>query len=307
MASCVSRVVACCVLCAVQAISDLPERLTALLQLTGDCLGAAVKHGCELMLPLFSLYLPSAWQLITDCLASSHRLLSACKACNSDNKGVAGINTAASGQQQQGLAGQGTKRSSDSSSSSYHLGPHFVGVLQAVLQALPTCWQCYQALLQQRLEQRRLYMASLDADDSSADHLALGSQSSPSLGFGSQSQRMSWGGGGAATNNAAEAFLRAELQREMKWMVNLLQLGGEIVNASSSVRSSGIGGSGTHGCSQCVAQAVVDQQLQEVWKAALQGVLKVTATPLAKVRGRRPYFSTSAARACSNSQHGLVT
>jgi hypothetical protein len=253
-------------------VAEQPERLRALLQLTHYCLAAAVRHELELMLPLFGVYLPGAWQLTIDCLASSHRLLSACKACSNSRGLPVGLCDSAAA----AAAGQG---------SSKHLGPQLAGVLKVLLDALPTAWQCYQQHLQQWLQQQRMYMASLEGTDSAAG----GSQGV--LLTGSQQQQ-------SQGSVRAEQVLTAELQVKQKWVVHLLQLGGELHTLRSSSsggsggsrRSSigfggGSGGSGGGGaaCSECFVAAVGEQQLLRAWGSALEGVVRVTSTPWSKV------------------------
>jgi uncharacterized membrane protein YgcG len=275
-----------------QAIAEQPERLRALLQLTHYCLAAAVRNDLDLMLPLFGLYLPNAWQLGIDCLASSHRLVSGCKLCNVTARGalLSATPGLAGGSQQGGrapassggaAAGRGASNSSNSSSTS-HLGPQLASVLRVLLESLPTAWQCYQRHLQQDQELRRLYMASLNADE------AAGGGSQGALPTSSQQHSQ-----GSAR---AEQVLSAELQSKQKWVVHLLQLGGELHTLRSSSGSGGSrrssigfgGGSGGSGgstaaCSECFVAAVGEQQLLQAWRAALEGVVRVTSTPWSKV------------------------
>jgi hypothetical protein len=263
--------------CCLQVVAEQPERLRALLQLTHYSLAAAVRHDLEVMLPLFGLYLPGSWQLTTDCLASSHRLLSACKACSAAH----GLSLGAAAGSGSSAAAAAAEEGGNS-----HLGPPLASVLHALLDSLPTAWQCYQQHLQQWLQQQRLYMASLDADESAAG----GSQGA--LLTGSQ-QQLSQG------STRAERVLNAELQSKQKWVVHLLQLGGELhtlrsssSSGSGSSRRSSIGfGSGSGGasgsaaaaCSECFVAAVAEQQLLQAWRAALEGVVRVTSTPWSKV------------------------
>jgi uncharacterized membrane protein YgcG len=277
-----------------QVIAEQAERLRALLQLTHYCLAAAVRNDLDLMLPLFGLYLPNAWQLSIDCLASSHRLMSTCKVCNTTARGVFNPAPGSGGSQQGGRApatgGAATGRgvsNSNSSSSAVHLGPQLASVLRMLLDSLPTAWQCFQRHLQQDQEQRRLYMASLNADESAADD----SQGA----FLTSSQQQSQG------SARAEQVLSAELQSKQKWVVHLLQLGGELHTLRTSSGSgsggsrrssfgfgglSGSGGSvgGAAACSECFDAAVGEQQLLQAWRGALEGVVRVTSTPWSKVR-----------------------
>jgi hypothetical protein len=159
-------------------------------------------------------------------------------------------------------------------------------VLRVLLDSLPTAWQCYQRHLQQDQELRRLYMASLNADESA------GGGSQGALLTSSQQQQSQ----GSAR---AEQVLSAELQSKQKWVVHLLQLGGELHTLRSS-NGSGSGGSrrssigfgggsgGSAGaaaaCSECFVAAVGAQQLLQAWRGALEGVVRVTSTPWSKVR-----------------------
>lgn len=219
-----------------------------ILQLTHYSLAAATKHGLDTMLPVLVSYLPSAWQLITNIICSCQKLLQSCQAC------------------------QAGGASNSSSSSSTHIGPAVVSVLRNALEEVGTAWQCYQALVEQRSEQRRLYMLSLDSQDAEAADLLLnpgGSQRSGSQG--------SAGAATAAAGAGGDRLLQAELQREMKWMVHLLQIGKQLCVDTSSDAAVG------EQCSGCVSAAVTAERMLSVWKTAVECVFKATSASLPKV------------------------
>lgn len=240
-----------------QVITSNPARLIAILQLTNNSLTASVKHGLDAMLPVLVNYLPQAWKLMTDTIISCQKLLSSCKACQSD----------AECRPSESQAVRAT------SSSSSHTGPAVVAVLRTVLEGVVTAWRCYQALVEQRCEQRRLYMLSLDRHDTEQAALLLSPgpcQGSPPLppppGPGSRRSASAAGG---------DRWSQAELQREMKWMVHLLQIGKQLSSESSFDSPTN--------CSGCAATAVRNEKMVLVWKAAVEGLVKVTPAPLPKV------------------------
>jgi hypothetical protein len=192
------------------------------------------------MLPLFAGFLPGLWQLTLDALSAGNKLLTsatACAACSSSSQLPHQHNQ----QQQQG----------------HHTGPGIGSVLRALLDALPAAWQCYQALITQRCEQRQLY---LDAADGDEEELLLLSPTSQPLG-------------GTPRQGTAMA-VAAELHRQSGWLVHLLGLGRQLHAAAAA---------GTPGGCGCIRAAAGDRHLRLAWRACLDDVLKTTRSSLPKV------------------------
>lgn len=229
---------------AVQVFLKAPEQLASFFNLSGCALGAAISHGLDGMLPLFAGFLPGLWQLILDALSAGVKLLmsaTACAACSSSSQ--------LPDQQHQQQQQQG-----------HHTGPGIGSVLRALLDALPATWQCHQALITQRCEQRQLY---LDAADGDEDQLLLSPTSQP-LG---RTPRQ----GPAGTAIA----VAAELHRQSGWLVQLLGLGRHLHAAAAA---------GTPGGCGCIRAAAGDRHLRLAWRACLDDVVKTTRSSLPKVK-----------------------
>lgn len=228
----------CLPLCAaVQVFLKAPEQLASFFNLSGCALGAATSHGLDGMLPLFAGFLPGLWQLILDALSAGVKLLTsatACAACSSSSQ-------LPDQQQQQGQ----------------HTGPGVGSVLRALLDALPAAWQCHQALITQRCEQRQLY---LDAADGDEEQLLLSPTSQPL--------------GGTPRQGTAMA-VAAELHRQSGWQAQLLGLGQHLHAAAASRTPGGCG---------CIRAAAGDRHLRLAWRACLEDVVKTTRSSLPKVK-----------------------
>lgn len=229
-----------------------PEQLSFFLDLSGYALSAAISHGLDVMLPLFAAFLPGLWQLSVDVLSAAGKLLTsntACAACSA----AAGHGAASGTSQQQHHQQQSTS----------HIGPGVGCVLLSLLDALPSMWQCYQALIAQRCEQRQLYLDSCDDDggDSLSQPSLSQSLGTPTWAAGS--------GGGAATAVAAELF------RQSTWLVQLLTLGRQLHAAAAA--------GGRAGACPCLQQAAADRRLQLSWRACLDDTVRATRSPLPKV------------------------
>lgn len=173
-----------------QVVLKAPEQLATFLDLSGFSLGAAIRHGIDVMLPLFASYLPGLWQLSMDALTSGCKLITSSKACAACAATLPGQQAAAPRQQQQGS----------------HTGPGVGAVLHALLDVLPAMWQSYQALITQRCEQRQLYLDAADDEEESLTPLSI--DGTPRQGPGS-----------------AKSAVAAELHRQSSWLVQLLVLG----------------------------------------------------------------------------------
>jgi hypothetical protein len=175
-----------------QVVLKAPEQLSSFLDLSGFSLGAAIRHGIDVMLPLFASYLPGLWQLSVDALTSGCKLITSSKACAACAATVPGQQAGApqQQQQQQGL----------------HTGPGVGTVLHALLDVLPAMWQSYQALITQRCEQRQLYLDTADDEEESLTPISI--DCTPRQGAGS-----------------AASAVAAELHRQSAWLVQLLVLG----------------------------------------------------------------------------------
>lgn len=231
----------CLPMCAAsQVFLKAPEQLASFFNLSGCALGAATSH--DGMLPLFAGFLPGLWQLTLDALSAGVKLLTsatACAACSSSSQLPA--------QQQQQQQG-------------HHTGPGVGSVLRALLDALPAAWQCHQALITQRCEQRQLY---LDAADGDEEQLLLSPTSQPLGGTPRQ--------GPAGTAMA----VAAELHRQSGWLVQLLGLGRHLHAAAAA---------GTPGGCGCIKAAAGDSHLRLAWRACLDDVVKTTRSSLPKVK-----------------------
>lgn len=216
----------------VQAIIKAPEHLSSFLDVSGFALSAAISHGLDVMMPLFASFLPGLWQLAMDCLSAGCKLFTQgahCAACSAPGPGLPGS-------MHQPLQ------------QPVHIGPGVGAVLLALLDALPSLWQCHQALIAQRCEQRQLY---LDAHQDEEEPL-----SQPS--------------GHAAGAGAAVA---AELNRQSAWLVQLLTLGRHLHAAPAPGAT----------VSTCLQEAAADRRLRLAWRASLDDVVKATRSPLPKV------------------------
>lgn len=231
----------------VQVLLKTPERLSSFFELSGFALAAAVSHGLDMMLPLFSGYLPGLWQYTVDALSTSCKVVTsntACAACASTSQQPAQPD----GSQQQLSQQQAT-----------HTGPGVGTVLLSLLDALPAMWQCHQALITQHCQQRQLYLEAGDDDSDLFGLSPMGMDSTP----GSTPRP---GSAGAA------AAVASALHSQCGWLVHLLALG-RCLHAEA----------GAGGCA-CIRAAAADRRLRLAWRACVEDVIKATRPTLPKVR-----------------------
>lgn len=230
-----------CVCVLVQVVLKSPELLAQLIELSGFGLSAVLTHGVDVMLPLFASYLPDLWQLSVDVLTAINKLVTsrtACATCSTAQRGSQGSSQNSLQQQQQ--------------RAHTHTG-HGVGrVLMALFDALPSMWQCYQALLTQRCEQQHLLLEQC-AEDTPLSQPLSQCEGTPQQGSG------------------ASTAVAAELYRKSAWLTQLLLVGCQLHAESGSVACA------------CFMEAAADRRLKYAWRACLEDVVKSCRLALPKV------------------------
>lgn len=257
-----------------QVVLECPGQLLAWLQLSRYCFSAVAHNGLQAMLPLVANLLPAAWQLCTDCLSICSKLLCQCRSCDggrstaADPPGSAGLARSS----QVGQHPTTSKHQQPQLQQQQHVGPAVADVLRELLQGLAPAWECYQALIRQRFEQRQLYLSSPEAELDGLMCSPANLMCSPA-----PVER------GGAADAGSQRAMDAELQGHMKWMVALLNLGRLLHGGAELSAGFGLGQMPGGGSSECARGAALDQRLQVLWAEALQAVVGATTAPLARV------------------------
>jgi hypothetical protein len=264
---------------------DCPGQLLAWLQLSRYCLSAVAQNDLQAMLPLVATLLPATWQSYTDWLSICNKLLCQCRYCSGSRSSAAehpaSDGLARSSQPSQQLSTCQHQQSQQQQQQ--HVGPAVAAVLHELLQGLAPAWQCHQAIIRQRFEQRQLYLTSPEAD-------LDGFMCSPANVMCSPANVMCspapWDGAGVPDANSRRA-LEAELQGHMKWMVGLLNLGRLLYGGAAFSAGCGVMGPSEGGLmTRCAGDAASERRLRGLWAEALQAVVGVTTAPLTRVSSR---------------------